>query len=59
MSHQMITRKLRAVSLALFVTLVASTLYACPEKKGPMESTGEKVDETVNDAKRAVEDAAD
>jgi hypothetical protein len=28
-------------------------------QKGPLEKAGEKVDESVNDAKRAVEEAAD
>ena len=52
---------LRATALALLVAVSGAGLSACqePEKKGPLERTGEKVDETVNDAKRAVKDAAD
>ena len=50
---------LRATALALLLTLSGAGLYACREKKGPLERTGEKIDEKVNDAKRAVEDAAD
>lgn len=55
-------RTLRAMSLALLLTYCTVGLSACDsctEKKGPLERTGEKVDEKVNDAKRAVEDAAD
>jgi hypothetical protein len=52
--------RLRATALALLLACSALGLPACQEeKKGPMERTGEKVDETVNDAKRAVEDATD
>ncbi len=47
-------------ALALLLALSAAGLYACaPEKKGPLERAGEKVDEKVSDTKRAVEDAAD
>jgi hypothetical protein len=49
---------LRATTIALLVALSGVGLYAC-EKKGPLERAGEKVDEKVDDAKRAVEDAAD
>ena len=49
----------RAAALALLLALSGAGLYACQEKKGPLERAGEKVDEKVNDAKRAVEDAAD
>ena len=49
----------RAAALALLLALAAAGLYACETKKGPMEKAGEKVDEAVNDAKRAAEDAAD
>lgn len=40
----------------LFLGLV--TLSAC-EEEGPLEQAGEKADEAINDAKRAVEDAKD
>lgn len=51
---------LRATALALLLAISGAGLYACQEKKkGPLESAGEKVDEKVNDTKRAVEDAAD
>ena len=47
-------------AVAILLTLSAAGLYACaPEKKGPLERAGEKVDEKVSDTKRAVEDAAD
>lgn len=40
------------------VFALALTLSAC-EEQGPAEELGEKIDESVNDAKRAVKDAAD
>jgi hypothetical protein len=50
----------RATSLALLVALSGTGLYACSEeKKGPLERAGEKIDEKVQDTKRAVEDATD
>ena len=49
----------RATALALLLVLSGVGLYACEEKKGPLERTGEKLDEKVDDAKRAVKDAAD
>ncbi len=55
------SRSLRGAALALLLVLAGSGLSACQEKRnqGPMERAGEKADETVNDAKRAVEDARD
>jgi hypothetical protein len=50
---------LRATALALLVALSGAGLSACQEKQGPLERAGEKIDENVNDAKRAVKDAAD
>lgn len=52
---------LRATGLALLVVLFGTALSACQgqEQKGPLERSGEKIDEKVNDAKRAVQDAAD
>lgn len=49
----------RVTALALLFSIAVSGLVACEEKKGPLERAGEKVDESVNDAKRALEDAAD
>jgi hypothetical protein len=49
---------LRATALALLFALSGAGFYACEKKKGPLESAGEKVDESIDDAKRAVEDAA-
>lgn len=51
-------RKKRALTLASIVGL-SFVLQACPDKEGPMEKAGEKVDEAAKDAKRAAEDAAD
>jgi hypothetical protein len=50
---------LRTTALALLLTLSAAGLYACPQDKGPLERAGEKIDESVKDGKRAVEDATD
>ena len=54
------SRRRSVAAFALLFALSAAGLYACaPEKKGPLERTGEKIDEKANDAKRALEDAAD
>jgi len=51
---------LRTTAFALLFALSGVGLSACrEEQKGPLERTGEKIDEKVNDAKRAVEDAGD
>ena len=49
----------RATAFALLLGLSGGVLSACQEEKGPLERTGEKIDEQVNDTKRAVEDATD
>jgi hypothetical protein len=54
------SRRRSVAAFALLFALSAAGLYACaPEKKGPLESAGEKIDEKVSDTKRAVEDATD
>lgn len=50
---------LRGTTLVLLLALSGAGLFACQEEKGPLEKVGETIDEEVNDAKRAVEDAAD
>jgi len=46
--------------LPVLLVLSGACLSACQEeKKGPLEKAGEKIDEKVNDTKRAVEDATD
>jgi hypothetical protein len=50
------TRKRVAVLLLSLFAAVA--LYGC-SKDGPAEELGEKVDETVQDAERKLEDAGD
>ena len=50
---------LRCMAFVLLLTLSGAGLSACWEQKGPLERAGEKIDENVNDAKRAVEDTAD
>jgi hypothetical protein len=53
------TFAIRSTAIVLLLALSGAGLAACREEKGPMENAGEKIDETVNDAKRAVEDAGD
>jgi len=50
---------LRASALASLLALSSGGLAACEKKPGPLEKAGEKVDEKVNDAERAIEDAGD
>lgn len=46
--------------LALFIAMpLLFALPGCEKEQGPMEEAGENIDEAVQDAKRAVEDAAD
>lgn len=47
-------------TLALLLALSGAGLYSCKaEKEGPLERAGEKIDEKVEDTKRALEDAVD
>lgn len=48
----------RLIFVLLACTFGAAALTAC-EEQGPLEEAGEKADEAVNDAERAVKDAAD
>jgi hypothetical protein len=50
---------MRRFTLALLAFALVATLGVACEKKGPFEEAGEKVDESVNDAKRKIEDATD
>ena len=59
-SSRVVRATVRGTALALLLVLFAGGLSACREEaEGPLESAGEKADEQVDDAKRAVEDAAD
>lgn len=51
----------RVISLLFVCAFLAggTLLTGCEEQDGPAERAGEAVDETVNDAERAVEDATD
>ena len=49
------TRLVRVLAVAVFALL----LWGCPEKKGPLEKAGEKIDNAVEDAGDKLEDAAD
>ncbi len=47
-------------TLALLIAMpLLFVLPGCEKEQGPMEQAGENLDEAVQDAKRAVEDAAD
>lgn len=49
---------LMPILMAGLLIVPSLTLVGCDDK-GPAEKVGEQIDETVNDTKRAVEDAAD
>ena len=49
---------IRSILLLLTLSISGAALTAC-DNQGPLEQAGEKADEAVNDAKRAVKDAAD
>jgi hypothetical protein len=48
-------RLVRVLAVALFAFL----LWGCPEKKGPLEKAGEKIDNAVEKAGDEIEDATD
>jgi len=50
---------MRRISGALLIMFLVGMFSAGCEEKGPFEKAGEQMDETVNDAKRKVEDATD
>jgi len=41
------------------VCTLALFLWGCPEKKGPLEKAGEKLDNAADEVKDAVEDVVD
>ncbi len=47
------------LTLTALSLIAGLSLSACDEADGPVEKAGAKVDEAVNDTKRALEDAAD
>ena len=49
------TRLVRVLAVALLALL----LWGCPEKKGPMEKAGEKIDNAVENTGDKIEEAAD
>tara|TARA_R110000868_G_scaffold311798_2_gene572748 strand:+ start:344 stop:514 length:171 start_codon:yes stop_codon:yes gene_type:complete len=50
----------RSWALALLIAMpLLFALPGCEKEQGPMEEAGENIDEAVQDAKRAVEDASD
>ena len=48
----------RTMIILLALLFGSAALTAC-DQEGPLEQAGEKADEAINDAKRAVKDAAD
>lgn len=42
----------------IFAIWLLASVFGC-EQNGPAESVGEQIDETIQDSRRAVEDAAD
>ena len=48
----------KSILILLALAVGGAGLTAC-DNEGPMEKAGKKADEAVNDAKRAVKDAAD
>lgn len=52
-----ISRISRISLLILTLSSIALATTACPEKKGPAERAGEKIDDAVDKAKDAVDDA--
>ena len=52
-------RKALLPFLAIGVLLMSSAVLTGCEDEGPAEQAGEKIDESLNDASRAIKDAAD
>ena len=50
---------IRNTIIVLALASVAVATSACPERKGPMERAGEKVDKAVDKTKDAAKDAKD
>ena len=48
---------IRNVVLVLALSSIALATSACPEKKGPAEKAGEKIDNAVDKTKDSVKDA--
>ena len=48
----------KIIAAILLMSVLVISLSAC-EDQGPMEEAGEKVDDTVDDAGDAIEDATD
>ncbi len=47
----------RHLTIIIALSSVALATSACPEKKGPAQKAGEKIDDAVDKTKDAVEDA--
>jgi len=48
---------IRNVIVVLALSSIALATSACPERKGPVEKAGEKIDKTIDKAKDAAKDA--
>lgn len=56
-SLEMIIMKLLAILNIVFISLLFVT--GCDNKRGPFEKAGEKVDQSVDDAKDTLDDVGD
>ncbi len=50
---------LRGVTSLVLISALMSTIVGCNNKDGPFERSGEKIDNTVDQAKEAIDDAGD
>lgn len=57
-NEEIIMKLSKSIAAALFVSALTLTLSAC-DQQGPLEEAGEEVDEKVENAGEAVEDATD
>ncbi len=57
-SGAMMTKHLKKIATA-FVLACALPLAGCPDRDGPMEKAGEKIDEAAEDVSDSVDEAVD
>lgn len=53
----MSTKIIRTIVVVVALASVALATSACPEKKGPVEKAGEKIDKAIDKTKDAAKDA--
>lgn len=54
----MMTKSIQKIASA-FILALALPLAGCPDRDGPMEEAGEKVDEAAEDVSESVDEAVD